>query len=95
MDCVNNFNLDQSRHLDQLFGLSGALSANTSSGQQNDDEEEADSVSNLAPTSSMDMDETYRSDDDHLHPSMQEASAAMTAPNGLIQHQTWHAGPLQ
>ena len=25
MNCVNSFNLDQSRHLDQLFGLSGAL----------------------------------------------------------------------
>ena len=24
-----------------------------------------------------------------------EASAAMTAPNGFVQHQTWHAGPLQ
>ena len=25
MDCVNSFNLDQFRHLDQLFGLLGAL----------------------------------------------------------------------
>ena len=25
MDCVNSFNLDQSRHLDQLFGVLGAL----------------------------------------------------------------------
>ena len=56
MDCVNSFNLDQ------LFGLSGALSANTTSGPQNHDEE-ADSLSDLAPTSSMDMNETYRSDD--------------------------------
>ena len=26
MDCLNSFNLDQSRHLDQLVGLLGTLS---------------------------------------------------------------------
>ena len=76
--------------LDRTKNKAAKESANTASGSQNVDEEEADSI--LAPTSPMDMSETY---DDHLYPSMQEASAAITAPNGFIQHQTLHAGPLQ
>ena len=70
--------------LDRTKNKAAKECANTSSGPQNDEEEEVvDSISDLVPTPSMNMSEASRSPDDHLYPFMEETSAAMTAANGF------------